>query len=51
MKKGKLIKERVCIAFFAIGLTLAAFHQIGCNSQSTSYAAHIQQISLLASPL
>lgn len=51
MKQGKLIKERVCFAIFAIGVSLAALHEIGCNVQSFNYADTQKQVRIVDSLL
>ena len=41
MNKVKLIKERVCFAIFALGISLAAMHEIGCNPELSNFAKKI----------
>jgi len=33
MSHVKAVKQRVCLAIFTVGLSLGAFHKIGCVSE------------------
>ena len=46
MSQVKLVKQRVCLAIFTLGLSLAAFVEIGCSPEQ-NYMVHSlgQQIS------
>ena len=39
MSQVQLVKQRVCIAIFTVGLSLAAFVEIGCSPEQ-SHMAH-----------
>ena len=33
MSQVKLVKQRVCLAIFTFGLSLAGFYEVGCASE------------------
>jgi|GEM_PF-3592302 len=46
MNRIKIVKERVCLAILALGISLAALHELGCQSANGQIAKDVADKSV-----